>query len=799
MSSAQPARETLLWYEAPAREWLEALALGNGSLGAMVWGGTQRERVDLNLDTFWSGHPRRHRARPPAGLLEAIREAVLERRAYHEADELAKGLQGPFNEAYQPLGWLSIELADVAVAGNYTRNLDLGEGIAHCEYDLEGTTRRREAFVSAPDNLFAMRLTSGDGAALDLRLTLGSPHPTASTSAEDGWVWMEGRAPEHVVPHYWPGEPAVAYSEGTGMRFAVAVAVIAEGGTLETCPSGWLCVQGASAVTALVSAACGYVHYDAPLLEDAASLRRTCRDRLEAVLTAPYGDLRDRHVSDHRRLFDRCVLELGTSPPPPVPTDERLRRHRSGQADDGLCALLLHYGRYLLMASSRPGGEASNLQGIWNDQVRPPWSCNWTANVNVEMNYWPAEGANLAECHEPLLELISDLADAGRATAADLYGCSGWCAHHNVDVWRSTWATGEGTAHPYWVNWQMGAAWLCQHLWDHYSFSPDRQYLERVYPVMKGAAEFLLQHLVRDASGSLVTCPSTSPENSFLCADGEPACVSAGSTLDMWLSRQLFAHCMAAAETLGRDAGLRAAWGAAMRQLRAPQAGAGGRLQEWWEDFGEPEPGHRHLSHLYGLFPGSEISVLRTPELAAAARASLEHRLANGGGSEGWSRAWVASLWARLRDGHAALQHLRRLLDCSVADNLFCSPEPGLFQVDGNLGAAAAIVEMLVQSHELELDLLPALPPEWQDGSVRGLRARGGLTVDIAWEGGTVLRATIDIPTSRALTLRCANAVRLRLESGPAGATGRLTPGSRQDLVRLEAPGPGLYVLARGR
>jgi alpha-L-fucosidase 2 len=475
-----------------------------------------------------------------------------------------------------------------------------------------------------------------------------------------------------------------------------------------------------------------------------------------------------------------------------VPTDERLRALRAGASDEGLCALLFHYGRYLWMASSRPGNEAANLQGIWNDQVRPPWSCNWTTNINAEMNYWHAETTNLAECHEPLIDLVTDLSRAGESTAKELYGCRGWVAHHNVDLWRSTWPTGDQEAHPYWVNWQMGGSWLCQHLWEHYAFSEDRSYLARVYPVMREAALFMLDYLVSGPDGRLVTCPSTSPENSFRAPDGTEAAVSAASTMDIWLTRDLFRHCSAASEILGSDEELRAELTSALAMLREPQVTADGRLQEWWEDFAEPEPGHRHLSHLFAVYPGDEVTPRSTPELAAAARRSLEQRLASGGGGPGWSRAWVAALWARLLDGDLAWESLRVLLAGSFSDNFFGSHDPDVFQIDCNFGATAAIAEMLLQSHSGSLDILPALPAAWPDGEVSGLRARGGMTVSIRWASGSATQVSLKVPTAREVTVRCGTPLHLA-EHDPGGT--RILPGDEPGLTVVIAPKPGLYTL----
>ena len=458
------------------------------------------------------------------------------------------GLQGPFNEAYQPLGWLTVDFDGICGPHNYERSLDLSEGVAAVRYEVGGNLYEREAFVSAPDRALIIHMSVRGRGKLNLEIALRSHHPSLSSHDDEGTLWLEGRAPTHVVPHYWPEEPAVVYSEGSGLRFVTGLGLNVVGGELERAASGSLRVEGADEVTLFLTAASGYTAYDLPPVEDPVILRDVCRSVLLRLQGKPYSLLRARHADEHKALFNRCWLHLGGDGATKAATDERLQGLRDGNADEGLFALLFHYGRYLLMSSSRPGSEPANLQGIWNDQVRPPWSCNWTTNINAQMNYWPAETTNLAECHEPLIALITDLSRAGVSTATDFYGCRGWVAHHNVDLWRSTWPVGNGGMHPYWVNWQMGGAWLCQHLWEHYSFSGDRGFLRRAYPTMREAAVFLLDYLVEGPDGKLVTCPSTSPENSFFTPDGNEAAVSAASTLDVWLTRDLFHHCIAASE-----------------------------------------------------------------------------------------------------------------------------------------------------------------------------------------------------------------------------------------------------------
>ena len=507
-----------------------------------------QERADLNIDTLWSGGPRVAAIGNSQALLADLRAAVIDRRNYVEADALIHGLQGPFNEAYQPLGWLTVDFDGIPEPDNYERSLDLSEGVAAVRYEVAGSLYEREAFVSTPDRALIVHMSVRGPTKLSLEIALGSQHPAVSSFDDEGTLWLEGRAPAHVVPHYWPAEPAVVYDEQSGLRFVAGVGVNVVGGALERAAGGSLRVEGADELTLFLAAATGYTAYDRALVEDPMMLRRICRGVFLRLHSKAYPLLRARHVDEHKALFDRCWLQLGRTGAIEAPTDERLQAMRDGSADDGLCALLFHYGRYLLMSSSRAGSQPANLQGIWNDLVRPPWSCNWTTNINTQMNYWPAETTNLAECHEPLMALISDLSRAGVSTAQDFYGCRGWAAHHNVDLWRSTWPVGNGGMHPYWVNWQMGGAWLCRHLWEHYAFAEDRGFLDQAYPAIREAALFLLDYLVEGPGGELVTCPSTSPENSFFTPEGDEAAVSAASTLDVWLTKDLFRHCMAASE-----------------------------------------------------------------------------------------------------------------------------------------------------------------------------------------------------------------------------------------------------------
>ncbi len=733
ISAAASAQSALqLTYDKPASKWTEALPIGNGRIGAMVFGGIEDERLQINEATLWGGVPHDYDNPDAFAHLAEIQRLIFEGKP-EEAERLSGPLMGDPKVLmpYQPFCDLRLHFTGQEQPSSYRRELRLDDATAETDYSVGSTTYKREAFVSFPDQVLVIRLTANQPGQIGFTLGMDSPQPgvRVESTANDGLEFTGQIQPRENSPRSWTG----SWNQ-PGMKFAAALKVIPEGGSVVGTGVG-LTISGANAVTILFSNATSFRNYH-DIDGDALG---AARNDLQRASEHTYGELRQRHIDDFQRLFSRVHLQLGDNPSSET-TDRRIAKF-SESDDPSLLALYFEFGRYLLISSSRPGGQPANLQGIWNQDLNPAWGSKWTTNINLEMNYWQADTGDLWETEQPLWSLIGDLRVTGAKTAQAEYHSEGWVLHHNTDLWRAT-APVDGS----WGIWPMGEAWLANQMWDHYTFSGDREFLRsQAYPAMKGAAQFVLGFLVEAPAGTrfagrLVTNPSTSPENHYIL-NGKPVGLTYAATMDLELIHELFENCRRAAEILGTDAAFRAQIEKTEQRLPPLQIGARGQLQEWIEDYQEAEPHHRHSSHLWSLYPGHDISLAATPKIAASAEKTLELR---GDGETGWSHAWRAALWARLHNPEQAYANLKLLITKNTLPDMFdlCPP----FQIDGNLGGPAAITEMLVQSTDKAITILPALPSQWPSGSLTGVRVRGGGKLDIAWKDGrlTQLRLQAD-------------------------------------------------------
>lgn len=703
-----------LWYKKPASVWEEALPIGNGRMGAMVFGTVAEEHIQLNEDSVWYGcHVDRNN---PDALknLPKIRELIIKGRISEAQELMIYALSGipQSQRPYQSLGDMQIRFKGMSgETAGYERSLSLEDAVHRMKVTVNGNTYERETFLSAADDVMVIRLTTAGKQKISF---------SALLTRERYYDRALGVSPDTILLDGNLG--------GDGLDFAMMLKAIPEGGTCEVIGEH-LIVNNADSVTLLFTAGTAFRFKNLGI-------------QLKKILTNaaayPYDELKKRHTKDYQKLYGRVSFDLkGAEVYDKLTTQELLDNAKNGRIDNHLTKQYFDFGRYLLIACSREGTLPANLQGIWNKDMRSAWDSKYTININAEMNYWPAEVCNLSECHMPLFDLIRRMVPNGRETARKMYGCRGFVAHHNTDMWGDTAAQDHWIPASYWV---MGAAWLCTHMWTHYEFTQDRKFLEDTFPIMREAALFFIDFLIED-KGYLKTCPSVSPENTYILPSGVQGAITIGATMDNQIMRDLFSQCLKAARILGVYDELDTQIRETMERLVPTQIGKQGNIMEWAEDYEEQEPGHRHISHLYGLHPSSQITMDGTPELAKAASVTLERRLANGGGHTGWSRAWIINMYARLWDGEKAYQNLEQLFAKSTLPNMFDNHPP--FQIDGNFGATAAIAEMLVQSTTERIVLLPALPKSWPEGSIRGLCVRGGAEIALEWQDGQLKKCSL--------------------------------------------------------
>ncbi len=767
-SKSNPESKMSIWFNNPAVHWEEALPIGNGTQGVMIYGGLHTEEFQLNDHTLWSGAPSDWNNPNAKKMLPLIREAVF-KEEYHKADTLWENAQGPYSARYSTAGSLlfNFDLDTVGVK-NFRRELNLEDGLSTVSFQIGNNTYQRESFASFPDKVILVKLSADKKGTLNFSSFFKNDMPHKVGSYDESHLFVWSKAPKHVAHRIYEPEQVVYDQDGEGTVYETHLKVLYADGE-SSVKNGQLSVKNANEIVLAIVTATSFNGFDKSPGFEGKEPNIEAKQILKNLEGMKYDDLKSRHLKDFNSLFGSASLDLGNKDRRSLPTDERLIRFNKGEIDNDLVTTFFQFGRYLLISSSRSGSEAANLQGLWNRQMQPPWGSNFTNNINTQMNYWPAEVTNLSECHAPLFDLIEKLSINGAKTAKTNYNANGWVAHSNSDIWGQTAPSGgfdwdKNTNKPFWSSWPMSGGWLCQHLWTHYEFSGDKAFLkDKAWPLMRGSALFYLDWLIEGPTGELVTCPSTSPENQFdttTAAHGENKqkylikngnsgngkfSISMASTMDMAIIRELFVNSIKALEILNTEPDLKSNLQKALNRLYAPRIGKHGQLQEWYKDWDNVADDHRHVSHMYGLHPGRSIQLRETPLLAEAAKKSLLYR---GDGETGWSKAWKVNFWARLEDGEYAYKLLRELfkpvnLRKQVDKSTLLSNQAGLyinllngapFQIDANFGGSSGIAEMLLQSHSNVIHLLPALPKIWDKGELKGFRTKGGFVIDMAWD-----------------------------------------------------------------
>ncbi|ARN55813.1 glycosyl hydrolase family 95 catalytic domain-containing protein [Sedimentisphaera salicampi] len=727
-----------LWYEEPAEKWTEALPVGSGRLGAMVFGGISEERIQLNEDTVWAGPPVPEANEKLYPAFKKARRLIFEGK-YEQADEVVQAALPPriVPRSYQTLGDLILDFDMKGEASYYKRSLDLENAICKTEFTIAGNKITREVFASRPDRTIAVRITASEPKSLNFAANLSRPADYNTESLGDNMLSMRGQA-SHNGKH-------------KGVRYSCLMKAESIDGQILT-ENKRLRIENASSAVILIAAETNY-NKEKPYTPLTDSLKEKCLQTLKAASKRGVKELKKKHISEYRRLYSRVSLNLPETSSSPKPTGERLKAIKQGKSDPSFSALYFNFGRYLLISSSRPGCMPANLQGIWNKHIAAPWNSDYHVNINMQMNYWPAEVCNLSECHKPFFDFIENVYSKGSETARKAYGARGTVIHHTTDPWLFTSPFGKVR----WGYWPFGGAWCSSHFMEHYRFTQDKEFLrERAYPALKANSLFLLDYLAEDPETGLLTAgPAGSPENAFKTKNGKDGFLDMGAAMSQQITWDVFTNTIEAADVLKIENQFIENVKSAKARLALPKIGEDGRLLEWSEDFEEPAPGHRHISHAYGLHPGRQYTYSRSPEETKAVKKSVDFRLDHGGGHTGWSRAWIINIWARLGESEKAHSNLLSLYSKSTLRNLFDTHPP--FQIDGNFGGCAGIAEMLLQSHTDSIELLPALPKAWEKGEITGLKARGGFEIDIKWEKGELAEASFIPSRSGSLKLRYKN------------------------------------------